>query len=44
MRGGKRGGAGRKKGSRNKATAAREAAIAASELTPTGLHAVGHAR
>lgn len=34
MRGGKRHGAGRKKGARNKASAAREAAIAASGLTP----------
>ena len=34
MRGGKRPRAGRKHGSRNKASAAREAAIAASGLTP----------
>ena len=34
MRGGKRHGAGRKKGARNKASAARETAIAASGLTP----------
>ena len=34
MRGGKRQGAGRKKGAHNKASAAREAAIAASGLTP----------
>lgn len=34
MPGGKRQGAGRKKGSRNKASAAREAAIAASGLVP----------
>lgn len=37
MRGGKRQGAGRKKGSRNKASAAREAAVAASGLTPLDL-------
>ena len=34
MRGGKRAGAGRRKGSRNKATAARQAAISASGETP----------
>ncbi len=34
MRGGKRPGAGRRKGSRNKASAAREMAVAASGLTP----------
>jgi len=37
MRGGKRQGAGRKKGSPNKATAAREAAIAATGVTPLDL-------